>query len=441
MTYQEARQFIDQSARYGCVPGLETIKELMERLGNPQEGLKIIHVAGTNGKGSVSAFIAAILTSAGYFVGRYLSPAVFSYRERIQTMAGDSSQFITRQGVCDAIAQIKPVCETMVSEGLSHPTSFEIETAMAMYYLSKQHVDFAVVEVGLGGKLDATNIITHPVCCVITSISMDHMQFLGNTLTEIATQKAGIIKENSTMVTCRQKPEVIEVLLKTCQEKNVMFYLSDSEDAKDITYSLDETTFSLHQSGREECYTIRLLGEYQIENAMIAITVARALHDLGYAVGESAIKNGLSNARWRGRFEKIAENPDIIIDGAHNEDAARRLRKSIEIYCANRRIIYILGVLADKDYQSILKITAPLADVIITLTPDNTRALPSSQLAMEAKNYCSKVVDANRVDQAVVMALREAEPEDVIIAFGSLSYLGDLVHASANGKEEETYDR
>lgn len=431
MTYEEARNFINESNRYGIVPGLETITELLKRLGNPQERLKVIHVAGTNGKGSTSAFITAVLIEAGYRVGRYLSPAVFSYRERIQT--GDKGAaamvYITRQGVCESVEQIQPVCDAMVQDGYAHPTSFEIETAMAMLYLAKEKVDFAVIEVGMGGRLDATNGIRRPVCSVITSISMDHMQFLGNSLGQIAREKAGIIKENVPVVTGWQKPEVSRILEETCREKGAKLFVSDFDKIAGVNYDPEETLFTLRTDAGSQDYRIRLLGEYQVENALLAVKAAMVLEELGYRIGEEAVQKGLTKARWRGRFEIVAKEPYVIIDGAHNEDAAMRLRKSIEVYFTNRRIIYIIGVLADKDYQTILNLTAPLADVIITLTPDNKRALSGTELAKEAERFGKRVIDAGTVQNAIRAAYETARKEDVIIAFGSLSYLGDLVKA------------
>ncbi len=476
MTYKEAREFIDQSNQYGSKLGLETVSELLNRLGNPQDQLKVIHVAGTNGKGSTSAMISSVLASEGYLVGRYISPAVFSYRERIQISkaSGISSvniipnyevsqskgdyeafqnkgdyedplrtddykapntvsygatgyteiitDYITEQGVCDTIKIIKSVCETMVRDGLHHPTSFEIETAMALLYLFWEKVDFAIIEVGLGGRLDATNVFRKPICCVITSISMDHMQYLGDTLEQIAREKAGIIKPGSPVITGNKNPEIRKVIAQTCIEMGAELTLSE-EEAKDIIYSPEGTTF-LYQG---EKYILRLLGKYQINNAILAILTVNVMQKLGYALSNQSIINGLYQARWCGRFEMLARAPYFIIDGAHNEDAAIKLKESLELYFSDRRKIFILGVLADKDYRSILRITAPLAETIITITPDNSRALASSQLAKVAKEYfLANVFDASTVTRAVEYAYEIAGKEDVIIAFGSLSYLGEI---------------
>lgn len=430
MTYEKARAFIDQSNQYGSKLGLETITELLQRLGNPQDKIKIIHVAGTNGKGSTTAFLATILASAGYRVGRYISPAVFSYRERVQITTYEQevlyNEYISKEGVSEAITLISSICEEMKRDGLAHPTSFEIETAMAMLYLFREQVDFAVVEVGLGGRLDATNVIKQPVCSVITSISMDHMQFLGDTIEKITAEKAGIIKKGAPVITSNTDEKVLRIIRQVCEAQSALITLATAEEIENIDYSPEGTTFSY----QGQTYTLQLLGEHQISNAILAIETARQLKRLGYRVGEEAILNGLRNTKWGGRFELLRRQPYFIIDGAHNEDAALQLEKSIRHYFSGRRILLIMGVFADKDYKQILNIIAPLATVILTITPDNQRALASTQLAIEAKNYTTaKIIDAETAENAVDIAVRIAEKEDVIIAFGSLSILSSMKEA------------
>lgn len=427
MTYQEAREFIDHSNQYGSKLGLVIITELLRRLGNPQDKLKIIHVAGTNGKGSTTAFITSILAVEGYIVGRYISPAVFSYRERIEISTRQDADiitdYITKEGVAAAIEEIKVVCDAMVREGFSHPTSFEIETAMAFLYFSRMQVDFAVIEVGLGGRLDATNVIKQPICSVITSISMDHMQFLGDTLAQIAFQKAGIIKKGAPVVTCNHKPEVQKVLAEVAKELGVRLSIT-SEDIKEKSFTPEGTSFRYEQ----QSFQISLLGEYQIDNAVLAVLTARVLRESGYAISERSISEGLFLAKWRGRFEIIARNPYFIIDGAHNEDAALMLKKSLLQYFTGRKLIFIMGVFSDKDYQKILQIMAPMASVFITITPNNSRALSSSQLAVEAGAYTdAEIIDAKTVTLALKLAYERATKEDAILAFGSLSYLGEIL--------------
>ncbi len=428
MTYNEAREFISDSNQYGSKLGLDTIIELLKRLGNPQDQLKVIHVAGTNGKGSTSAFIAGILAAQGYQVGRYHSPAVFNYLEMVQinrplNQQRWSIELLAEQGVTKGIECIKPVCEEMVREGMSHPTSFEIETAMALLYLSWQNVDFAVIEVGLGGRLDATNVFRTPLLNVITSISMDHMQYLGDTLGQIAYEKAGIIKKGAKVITCNDNPEIIDVIRDVCKIYHNELILSDLGEVCDVQYLPEKTSFTYH--GKQ--YEIGLLGEYQIKNAILAIDTVMQLSQSGYPVEERSIQSGLLYTVWSGRFEVIKKSPYFILDGAHNEEAALALRKSIMSYFPTQRKIFIIGVLADKDYKKILEVTADLADVVITLSPNNYRALASSQLAKEAKNYTNgKVIDASTAREAVDLALKQATHMDIVLSYGSLSYLGEI---------------
>lgn len=427
MTYKEAREFIDASNQYGSKLGLEAVTGLLNRLDNPQDRLRVIHVAGTNGKGSTAAFISSILASEGYLVGRYISPAVFSYRERIQVNRGTgeaiTSDYITEEGVAKAIEQVKPVCESMAAEGIAHPTSFEIETAMAFLYLERMQVDFAVIEVGLGGRLDATNAVKKPEVSVITSISMDHMQYLGSTLAQIAFQKAGIIKKGVPVVTCNHNPEILDVIREEAEKLDAGLFVT-SQDITDIRFTIEGTGFNY---GKQH-YKIELLGEYQVMNAVLAVETAEVLRGRGCSISSSSIKNGLLRAKWSGRFEIISRKPYFIIDGAHNEDAAVLLRNSLQQYFPGRSFIFIMGVLADKEYKKILNLLAPLASVLITVTPDNSRALVSSRLASEAGRYTeAEIIDAADIPGALKTAYERASIEDVIVAFGSLSYLGELV--------------
>lgn len=418
MNYNEAREYISSTNQYGSKLGLTAVSELLRRLGNPQDKLKLIHVAGTNGKGSTTAFLTSILTQEGYLVGRYHSPAVFSYLEIIQV----GSECISEQGVCDAIEVIKLECDAMLKEGLEHPTTFEIETAMAFVYFLSKKVDYAVIEVGLGGRLDATNVISHPICCVITSISMDHMQYLGETIEQITFEKAGIIKNKVPVVTSNTRGEILRVLQEVCLEKEAELAVPD-DSLSEVGYTIKGTSFCYDNQE----YEIKLLGEHQIENAILAIRTAQILNQAGYRIHKTNIQKGLLHAAWSGRLEILARDPYFIIDGAHNEDAALKLKASILRIFPNRRYLFIMGVLADKEYQKILKITAPLASVIITVTPDNPRALSSLQLAEEARNYShGLVIDADRISEAVKIAYQHASQEDIILAFGSLSYLGEV---------------
>jgi folylpolyglutamate synthase/dihydrofolate synthase len=434
MTYTQAREFINNANQYGSRLGLEAITELLKRLDNPQDRLKVIHVAGTNGKGSTTTFLASILAEQGYLVGRFISPTVFDYLECVQfskrveqasllSESMISNEYLSEHGFVKAVEMIQPICEAMNKEGLPHPTSFEIETAMALLSMVWEKVDFAIFEVGLGGRLDATNVFTNPLCNVLTSISMDHMQYLGDSISRIAYEKAGIIKKGARVITCNTVPEILDSIQDICEQLNNHLTIADIDEVKEIVYTREKTGF-LYE-GYE--YEITLLGNHQIKNAILAITTAKQLVELGYPISDRAIQSGLRNTVWGGRFEILARNPYFVIDGAHNEEAALQLQESLLHYFRNQRKIFILGVLADKEYTKILKITAGLADIILTITPGNNRALASSLLAEEAKLYTTgKVVDADSISKAVKLAYEYASDDDLILAFGSLSYLGEL---------------
>ncbi len=431
MTYKEASEFLKTSESYGSVLGLETMKALLYRLGNPQDDLKFVHIAGTNGKGSTAAYISNILAVAGYRVGRYISPSVFSYFEKIQISWTANkedkpavlTEYISEMDVAYRAGQIKQVCEAMAAEGLPHPTLFEIETAMAMLHFKDKQCGIVVLEVGLGGRLDATNVITTTECAVITSISMDHMHILGNSISCIAAEKAGIIKHGVPVVSYDQATEAKKVIVSVSTEMEAPLTIADFDCIEITAQNVEGTEFS-YQNRKH--FKIKLLGENQVKNAVVAITAVDTLKSLGYSITEDIIRNGLIQTNWRGRFEAVKEKPLFLIDGTHNEDAAISLEKNINIYFAGRRILFIMGVLADKDYDAVLKHTAIHADRIFTITPKNARGLQSDKLAETAGKYCSRVIDAGSVKRAVKLAYEAAKEEDVIIAFGSLSYLKEV---------------
>ena len=389
MNYKEAREYIKKASQYGIVPGLDNISNLCDKLGNPQNELDVIHIAGTNGKGSVGAFAEQILIESGKKVGRYVSPSVFDYLEQFRINAENMSE----DRYAYYISRISEVADKMTP----HPTPFEMETAAAFLYFKEEQCDVVLIEVGMGGREDATNIIPKSLVSVITPISMDHMKFLGNTLEEIAYQKSGIIKNNGLVVTTKQENCVMNVIENECCEKNARLIKADN-----VTE-----------------YEISLDGEYQRGNAAVAEEVCRHID----GVSENDIKNGLINTVWHGRFEKICDKPEFIIDGAHNTDGAKRLKESIGKYYGNRKIVYITGVFADKAYKQIAEITAPLAQKIYTITPNNPRALSNEKYASAISEY-NQNVEAVSLDTALKLCLNMTDC--VVIAFGSLSFLGEL---------------
>lgn len=424
MNYQEARCYIDETMKYGSVLGLATIRELLRRLDHPQDKLKIIHIAGTNGKGSALAYISTILTEAGFRVGRYISPVIFSYRERIQI----NEAYITKEAFAELVSVIRVTIDSMIRDGFTHPTAFEIETALSFMYFLRESCDFVVLETGLGGRDDATNVMKQVVCSVITSISLDHMQYLGETVEEIASHKAGIIKENCPVILYHQKKEVEEVIYSIAKDRKSIVCVTKPESLKVQESVIGHQAFS-YETSRGNLYKdleIKLNGSVQLYNACTAIETVELLKEQGYVITEDQIRTGLKSTVWRGRLEQIGSKPLFLVDGAHNPDAAERLREAIITYLKGKRIVYIMGVLADKDYQKIIASTAELADFIITFTPDNPRALHGFKLAKEIREQNPHVEFRESLESAVDTAYEAAGQEDVILAFGSLSYLGEL---------------
>lgn len=434
MNYKEAMVYISSTSQYGSVLGLDTIRELLKRLGNPEKKVRMIHIGGTNGKGSTAAFISSILAEAGYRVGRYLSPVIFEYRERIQIQTEEGSFYITEEEVGHKMQKVKEAAEAMTAGGFPHPTSFELETAMA-FLVFAESCDVAVVEVGLGGRLDATNVIEESELSVLTAVSLDHMQILGDSLEAIACEKAGIIKKGGRVVSYdrRGKEEIAaDIIKKVCEEQEAMLVTADFKEIKVLNYTLEGTAFEY--KGRKEM-VIRLLGECQVKNAVTALEAVWLLQDRGFSIGEKEIRKGLLETCWPGRFEIISRNPFIIVDGAHNEEAAVTLANSIERYLSNRKITYIMGVLEDKDYRAVLRHTLPYAYRVLTITPDNARALPSLDLKLAAKETAvllnleiEEIAEEATVKGALEKAMEVMEKDGVILAFGSLSFLNEVYH-------------
>ncbi len=421
MTEQEAMEWIKERTKAGSVYGLDTIRHLLARLGDPQKQLKFVHVAGTNGKGSVCAFIASVMKCAGYRVGRYISPTIFSYQERIQV----GNRPIGKKRLSELLGEMRDAVEKMEAAGEGSPTAFEIETALAFCYFVEKQCDLVVLETGLGGALDATNVIEQTLVSVFASISMDHMAILGNTIEEIAEQKSGIIKAGCRVVSMTQKEGAMSVLRKKADQLGCPFTEASITQAKGIHYGIKKQTFSY--AGYKDL-KISLAGTWQIDNAVLAVEVIEQLRQVGFDVTEKKLREGLISAKWIGRFTVIAEKPYFIVDGAHNEDASIRLADSLRFYFTNKRIIYIIGILRDKEYEKILRNTAELATQIITVTPpDNPRAMHAYELGQEARRFHDSVTVADSLAEAVEMARLFADKNSVIVAFGSLSYLGRLI--------------
>ena len=450
MNYSEAREYLKNVNKLGSILGLNTIKELLKRLGNPQNELKVVHIAGTNGKGSIMTFVQNILMESGYKVGRYCSPAVFNEREIIRI----NDEYISEEQSADLLTRIKEKCDSMYSEGLPHPTSFEIETAEALMFFKEQNCDIALIECGIGGETDATNVFEKVLCSVIATISLDHTQFLGSTIEEITKVKSGIIKENCPVVMSKQIVEAESVIKKVCKQNNSKLIIPTEQDSENVEIDGLTTKVTYKASNNKEyILNLQALGTYQIKNAKTAVEVALVLDkaltektnicdesDKNNGTGmknninnsgntiEKNIKKGIEKTVWPGRMEVISKEPLIIIDGAHNPGAVLELRKTLDLYFTNKRITFIMGVLSDKDFSKEAEIIADRAERIITITPNNSRGLDGHKLAETLVKYNHNVQVADSLKQAAeesIYTIKENRA-DMILAFGSLSYLGEL---------------
>lgn len=429
MTEKETFTYIEKLKDLGTHLGLETMTELCRRLGDPQDALTFIHIAGTNGKGSILAMLSETLAVCGYKTGRYLSPAVTDYRERFQI----NGRMIGKKLLCEYVERLKEECERMCEEGFSHPTPFEFETALAFLYFKEKKCDIVVLETGLGGLTDATNIVKTTVLSVISSIGMDHMEFLGDTLSKIAGVKAGIIKEGIPTVSSWQEPEALEVIKDACKKKKAPLFLADEKKAELLGGSRNGIRFSYK---KYKGMKLSFMGTYQLSNGAAALEALDCLrNEAGLILPQEKIRYAFQRILWPGRFERIAEKPDFYIDGAHNEAAVKSLVKTVEFYFTNKKIIYIMGVLKDKDYEKMIQLSHPYADSIITVkTPDNPRAMDAYELAKAVSVYHKRVTAADSLEEAVEMAYLMGKKDGVIIAFGSLSYLGELTAIVKKGK-------
>lgn len=456
MEYQEAIEYIQNiQTDLGSDYSLKEVTELCRKAGNPEKKLKIIHIAGTNGKGSVGTYLANVFAQAGYTVGRYVSPTILDYCERVQKITPANFRrerksypwntmkecFASKDEVAQALTSLKKLCEEMKQEGYGQPTAFEIETVMAFVLFAKWQVDVAIVECGLGGRLDATNCITNPLMCLFTSISKDHMGILGNTLEEIAKEKYGIIKENTLVVSLKQMFSY-ELLKKICKEKKAILATVHEEEITNTTYDLDKNGFTY----KGERYCLRQNGVYQTQNALLAIEASLVLKNRGFSrITFATIKKALEESYWYGRFEVLKKNPYWIVDGAHNEEGALALAKSLDTYFPGKRLVYIMGMFQDKEYKKVLKILLPKGKKIYTVSTEGKRSLSCETLAREAQKQVEKenmkekeilskedIIPCKTVEKAMIKAQKD-NPQDHVILFGSLSF----IHAIYQFMEQE----
>ena len=424
MNYEESLKYIENTHKFGIKLGLDSTGKLLELLGNPQDNLNVIHVAGTNGKGSVCSFISNILKEEGYKVGLYTSPYLETFTERIRV----NGENIPEEDVARIITLIKDKIDIMISEGYSSPTEFEIVTAMAFYYYNEKNMDYVVLEVGLGGRYDSTNVIKNPLVSVLVSISLDHIGVLGDTIGKIAYEKAGIIKENGTAIVYKQVKEAENIIKEVCEKQNAKYIEVNFDDVlvkkSDIYSQVYDCTIMDEKFDNIE---IKLIGEHQVNNSIVALNVVKFLRDnKNINISNESIKNGLLTTKWPGRIEKIMENPMFIIDGAHNEDGAKSLSKALEKNFPNKKLTMLIGMLVDKDIDSVLEILMPKFNKVITTTPDSDRAISAEELKNKISKYVDDVVSIKDIDKAVKYTLDNSNEDDVIISAGSLYLIGEV---------------
>ena len=375
MDFLEAQNYLEKvRSQKGIVLGLDTMRHLMAKLNNPQDKVKFIQVAGTNGKGSTAAYLTSILSEAGIKVGRYTSPAVFSSTEQYFACGSCISESEYAKGMT-------AVAEAAASLDGETPTAFEQETALAFWYFAKKGCELAILEAGLGGDMDATNIVTTTVCSIITSISMDHCRILGNKISEIAAHKAGIIKPGAPVICIEQKEDAMEPIRAAAKAADTPLYEVHRDEVRQIFSDKRESIVFFREF---ENLHLKMLGSCQPENAALAVQAASVL-SRSYPIEKKHIYDGIEKTRWGGRFELHSGSPDIILDGAHNPDGIRRLRESVNQMFGAVPICYVCGVLADKDYEKEIEILFGRASNVFTVTPPSPRAMKSTDLKVAIK--------------------------------------------------------
>lgn len=416
MDYETAMIKLRGEVCSGIKLGLQNIKTLMEKLGNPQDKLKIIHIAGTNGKGSCTSFVNSALVSQGYKVGMFTSPSIYNFEERIRI----NNKNISEDKLIDLMNEVREVAETMEV----FPADFELVTAIAFLYFYREKCDFAIMEVGLGGRLDATNVAQNPLITLITSISLDHQQFLGNTIPEIALEKAGIIKENVPLVLYSQSKEAMDSIIGVANSKNSKVILNDLEKIELLENTKNGQIINYKDFKNLK---INLLGSHQINNATISLELLEQLRKMGFEISNESIYNGFSSVTWPCRFELVSKNPDFILDGAHNIDGIDKFISNMNFYYKDNKKIGIFGVLADKDYNEMLAKIVPCFDVFLTVRPDSDRAMESKELKERIEKLTEKkVYSFENYQDAINKAIEISKEDDVISAFGSLYFVGEV---------------
>ena len=415
MTYEEALSYIHSICWKGSKLGLDRTRELLGKLDDPQKELKFIHIAGTNGKGSTAAMLSSILEEAGYRVGLYTSPFINRFNERMQV----NHQPIPDEELAALTEYVRPHADAMADS----PTEFELITALAMVWFARQKCDIVVLEVGMGGELDSTNIIDAPEAAVIAAMGMDHVKELGPTMADIARAKAGIIKEGGRVVSYGGNPEADEVIAAVCRARNASLCQPDFSAIVPGDFSLEGQTFS-YKGWRG--LRIPLVGAYQMNNAAVVLETVEVLRQRGWSVSDEAVRQGLADTRWPARFEVLRRDPVFIVDGGHNPHGIRATAESLRRLFPGRKITFVTGVMADKDVEHILGLIVPLADQFFTVRPDNPRAMDAGELARRIEAMGAKATACASVRDGVDRAIQAEGPHGVACALGSLYMSGEV---------------
>lgn len=418
-------KYLEELRVLGSNYGLERTERLLELLGNPHKKLKLIHIAGTNGKGSTSSILGKVLIEHGYKVGFFNSPHLEEIEETIRV----NDENIPEEDLVYLLEEIKPYVNKVVEEGYKHPTEFEVLTCIMFLYLYRQKVDFGVIEVGLGGRLDSTNVIK-PILSIITSISLDHTNILGNTIQEITNEKAGIIKDAIPVITCNQKDEALYIIKNKALLTKSKLTIVDSNDFVFLEIVNDDIPYqrvSVNFNNNKYTLDLALLGKHQIINLSLAIKALEELEKLNYIkVNISKLYKGVKNVKWKGRLEVLKKDPFIVIDGAHNIAGIEFLKSNIEEYFKYKNLYLILGILADKNVEEMVKIIAPVATEVYTVTANSIRAASANELKEVVLEYNNNCIAFDDYDKAIKLSLSKANKDDLIVAAGSLYMIGEI---------------
>ncbi|MBR6402038.1 MAG: bifunctional folylpolyglutamate synthase/dihydrofolate synthase [Eubacterium sp.] len=425
MNYEDSLSYIKEKEKKGSVFGLDTVRELLRRLDNPEKGIPAVHIAGTNGKGSIMSFVEEALVKAGVNVGRYISPTIYDYRERWS----HNKIWASEEDIAEVLTEVRRAAEGMERDCAGSPTAFEIETAAAFVLFQKWNCDIILIECGMGGRMDATNVIEENVINVLASVSRDHMQVLGESIEEITKEKLGIVRKRSILVSYPQIPEVESVIKEYTKNNKVRLINVDESNIKILSEGIDGSTFEYRSASIGEAVEIHigLGGRYQVYNAVTALEVLGEIMRSFPCIKnlkKRVILKAFDSTRWDGRFQIIRREPEVIVDGAHNEDAWMRLAESLKAYYPDRKLVFVIGVLADKEYHRMIDILKPLVKKAYTIQSDNPRALPAKELAEELQKKCIEAVALDKISDILDVVTNDG---NVYIICGSLSISGEVI--------------